>query len=118
MNYETYNSPLKKFFHEIVSAGNEVIQNYKDGNSRYGKFSENEMNRLGYLLIGKKKMIEAISIFKINVQRFPRSWNAHDSLAEAYMLNGDKLLAIQSYKKSLQLNPQNSNGTSMLKKLE
>lgn len=118
MDYEAYNSPLKTFFHEILSAGNEVIQNYKDGKSGYGKFSESEMNRLGYWLIGKKKMIEAISIFKINAETFPQSWNAHDSLAEAYMLNGDKLLAIQSYKKSLQLNPQNSNATSMLKKLE
>jgi Tfp pilus assembly protein PilF len=54
----------------------------------------------------------------MNVQNFPQSWNAHDSLAEAYMLNGDKFLAIQSYRKSLELNPQNSNATEMLKKLE
>lgn len=34
------------------------------------------------------------------------------------MNNGDKNLAIQNYKKSLDLNPSNNNGRDMLKKLE
>ena len=34
------------------------------------------------------------------------------------MNNGDKELAIANYKKSLTLNPQNSNGVETLKKLE
>jgi hypothetical protein len=34
------------------------------------------------------------------------------------MDNGDKELAIQNYKKSLELNPKNDNGTAMLKKLQ
>jgi len=34
------------------------------------------------------------------------------------MTNGDKALAIANYKKSLELNAANSNGTEMLKKLE
>jgi hypothetical protein len=34
------------------------------------------------------------------------------------MNNGDKDLAIQNYKKSLDLNPDNRNGAEMLKKLQ
>ena len=34
------------------------------------------------------------------------------------MTNGDKELAIANYKKSLELNPKNSGGAQMLKKLE
>jgi hypothetical protein len=34
------------------------------------------------------------------------------------MMNGDKDLAIASYRKSVELNPQNRGGTQMLKKLE
>jgi hypothetical protein len=34
------------------------------------------------------------------------------------MNNGDKNLAIQNYKKSLELNPDNNNGKEMLKKVE
>jgi tetratricopeptide (TPR) repeat protein len=38
-------------------------------------------------------------------------------LGEAYMTNGDKELAIASYKKSLELDPSNKNGEEALKKL-
>jgi len=34
------------------------------------------------------------------------------------MINGDDKLAIESYKKSLELNPQNINAVQMLKKIE
>jgi predicted TPR repeat methyltransferase len=32
-------------------------------------------------------------------------------------LNGDRKLAIRNYEKSLEINPKNSNGAQMLKKL-
>jgi Flp pilus assembly protein TadD len=75
------------------------------------------LNNLGYRLMREKKYAEAISVFRINVELYPQSWNVYDSLAEGYMLNGDKELAIQNYEKSLALNPNNTNGAQMLKKL-
>jgi len=80
-------------------------------------FREPELNMLGYQLLGMKKTKEAIEIFKLNVEAFPRGANTYDSLAEAYMVNGDKELAIQNYKKSLELNPNNAHATEALKKL-
>ncbi|HKY27237.1 MAG TPA: serine hydrolase [Pyrinomonadaceae bacterium] len=80
--------------------------------------SENRLNNLGYVLMRQKKLPEAIALFKLNVEFYPKAWNTYDSLGEAYMTNGDKELAIANYKKSLELNPQNSNGREMLKKLE
>jgi cytochrome c-type biogenesis protein CcmH/NrfG len=62
-------------------------------------------------------MKEAIGVFKLNVELFPKSGNPYDSLAEAYMENGDKELAIGNYKKSLELDPKNTNAVDMLKKL-
>jgi urease alpha subunit len=41
----------------------------------------------------------------------------YDSLGEAYMANGDKELASKNYRKSLELNPKNTNAVEMLKKL-
>jgi tetratricopeptide (TPR) repeat protein len=64
-----------------------------------------------------KKLPEAIAYFKLNVEFYPNSFNVYDSLGEAYMANGDKELAITNYKKSLELNPQNTHGAEMLKKL-
>jgi CubicO group peptidase (beta-lactamase class C family) len=80
-------------------------------------FREAELNTLGYQLLGMKKTKEAIEIFKLNVEAYPRSSNPYDSLGEAYMMNGDKALAIQNYKKSLELNPNNAGAVEALKKL-
>jgi tetratricopeptide (TPR) repeat protein len=79
--------------------------------------SENRLNNLGHGLLQQKKMPEAIALLEINVEFYPKSSNVYDSLGEAYMTNGDKELAIENYKKSLELNPQNSNAREMLKKL-
>lgn len=80
--------------------------------------SEQRLNTLGYGFMRQKKMAEAIAVFKVNVELYPNSWNTYDSLGEAYVNNGEKELAIESYKKSLALNPQNANGAEALKKLE
>ena len=80
-------------------------------------FDEAELNTLGYQLLGKKNFKGAICIFQLNVEAYPQSGNAYDSLAEAYMDNGDTRLAIANYQKSLELDPSNSNAVEMLKKL-
>ncbi|MEO0205887.1 MAG: amidohydrolase family protein [candidate division WOR-3 bacterium] len=81
-------------------------------------FSESELNMLGYRLLRMKKIQEAIEIFKHNVEIFPRSYNTYDSLAEAYVVKGDKKLAIKNYKRSLALNHHNWSATEKLKKLK
>jgi CubicO group peptidase (beta-lactamase class C family) len=79
--------------------------------------AEENLNSLGYGLLQRKKVAEAVAVFKVNVELYPQSWNAYDSLGEAYMVNGEKEMAITNYKKSLELNPQNENGAKALKKL-
>ncbi len=81
-------------------------------------FDEVEMNRLGYQLINQNKLKEAIAIFKMNVELYPEAWNVYDSLGEGYMLLGEKELAIKNYEKSLELNPDNTNGVAMLERLK
>lgn len=80
--------------------------------------SEGELNMLGYSLIQRKLFGDAIAFLKINADMYPDSFNVYDSLAEAYMLNGDRELAIENYRWSLALNPDNTNAAEMLKKLE
>jgi len=65
-----------------------------------------------------KKLDKAISVFKLNVAMYPESYNAYDSLAEAQVVAGDKKNAIANYKKSLELNHENTNAVEWLKKLE
>jgi uncharacterized membrane protein len=80
-------------------------------------FDEDQLNSLGYQLISAKKFNEAIRVFQLNVEAYPRSSNAYDSLAEGYMDDGNKPQAIANYQKSLQLNPKNRNAVQMLQKL-
>lgn len=81
-------------------------------------FSEPQLNTLGYRLMEMKRVKDAIEILKLNVEMFPKGFNTYDSLAEAYMENGDKQLAIQNYKKALELNPKSPGTVEKLKKLE
>ena len=78
---------------------------------------ENTLIALGYhfLFAGQKE--PAIQMFQLEVQDYPKFWNAYDSLGEAEMKAGQKELAIQNYQKSVELNPQNQSGIDALKKL-
>jgi Beta-lactamase class C and other penicillin binding proteins len=131
MGYERYNSPkkiqfrannlpIKILFKDILLHGQTAINQYRRVHNRAGsgKLNENQLNTLGYWLKGKNRLKEAIEIFKINTDQFPNSSNAFDSLGEAYMELGDKELAVKFYKKSLELNPDNTNAVEMLKKLQ
>jgi len=80
-------------------------------------FAENQLNILGYRLMNREMYEEAIEIFRLNVEQYPQSGNVYDSLAEAYMNNGDNELAIKFYLKSLEKDPQNDNAKGMLERL-
>lgn len=80
-------------------------------------FSENQLNDLGYFYMARKELEKAISIFKLNSQTFPYSWNTYDSYAEALLSYGKKNEAIENYKTSIKLNPENENGKTILKNL-
>ena len=98
-----------------------AVAEYRDLKARQPNaydFSEPQLNQAGYHLLRDGKLKEAIEVFKLNVEAYPKAFNTYDSLAEAYMESGNNELAIQNYKKSLELNPQNTNGAEMLKKLE
>jgi len=80
-------------------------------------FDESELNNLGYRYIREKRFKEAIRIFQLNVEAYPKSANTYDSLAEGYMDDGDKAEAVANYQKSLLLNPKNRNAVVMLQKI-
>ena len=78
---------------------------------------ENEMNVAGYELLRAGKLKEAAGFLKLNVDVFPNSSNAYDSYGEALLALGDSAKAIENYKRSIQLNPDNKNGIQVLEGL-
>lgn len=101
-----------------LDAGLAQYRDLKTRQSDLYDFAEPELNRLGYQLLQSGKQREAIEIFKLNVAEYPKAFNTYDSLGEAYMMSGNTELAILNYKKSLELNPQNTNATTMMKRME
>ncbi|SHK72367.1 serine hydrolase domain-containing protein [Epilithonimonas mollis] len=79
--------------------------------------NESELNDWAYRMMANKKEKEALEIFKLNVYLFPNSWNVYDSYGEILLKIGDKNKAIEMYKKSIELNPENENGKKILEKL-
>lgn len=79
---------------------------------------EGDINALGYVLLNENRLEDAIKIFRLNVREFPLSANVYDSLAEAYEDAGNRNIAIQNYRRSLELNPKNTNAIEHLKKLD
>lgn len=85
----------------------------KDSSAYY--LDENEMNGAGYQFLQSGKVKEATEVFKLNTEAFPNAWNAFDSYGEALMALGEKKLAVESYRRSVELNPANPGGIKVLK---
>jgi CubicO group peptidase (beta-lactamase class C family) len=80
--------------------------------------NEREINDLGYRMLNGGDIRAAITVFKVNVHAFPKSWNVYDSLGEALAADGRIDLAIENYEKSLELNPKNTGGRKALQDLK
>jgi predicted alpha/beta superfamily hydrolase len=107
-----------KFPEDILrSADIEKIEaRLAEGEAVWGKYgfddssllSEIRLNALGYQLLARDRREEAVRILSYAVRRFPKSFNALDSLAEAYMISGDKENAVKFYRLALERNPGDS----------
>jgi tetratricopeptide (TPR) repeat protein len=77
---------------------------------------EGHLNDLGYAKLRSGKHEEAIAVFKINVRLYPHKSNPYDSLGEAYWAIKDTSNALENYKKSLDLDPDNSRARRFIRK--
>jgi CubicO group peptidase (beta-lactamase class C family) len=123
MNGKTYDIPKKSlaydFLNVIKTKGIKAGLTHYNTNKENDNFelNENEMNQIGYQLMGDDNVEEAAQVFKLNIDAFPKSSNVYDSYGEALMKLDDKEGAITNYKKSVEINPANQIGIDMLKKL-
>ncbi|MBF4491201.1 class A beta-lactamase-related serine hydrolase [Flavobacterium sp. MR2016-29] len=79
--------------------------------------NEFEINEWAYRMMAKGQNNEALEILKLNAHLFPESSNAFDSYGEILLKIGDKKKAIEMYKKSIELNPNNESGRKILERL-
>ncbi|MBX0289180.1 alpha/beta fold hydrolase [Hymenobacter sp. HSC-4F20] len=103
---------LQRSLRYSVEATNELKKRETDY-----RHSESDLNSWGYTLLRQGETQKALEIFKLNTVLHPQSGNAFDSLAEAYLTSGNKELAKANYKRSVELNPKNTNAVEVLKTL-
>ncbi len=71
-------------------------------------FQEGTINVLGYQFLQANQLEDALKLFRINTEAFPKSANVWDSYADGCIANGDIETAIQCYKNVLEVLPGDS----------
>ena len=67
------------------------------------KPDEMEINYMGYDFLGRKLYKTAESLFKLNVDNYPESYNVYDSYGDYFVAMGDKVNAIIQFEKALSI---------------
>jgi uncharacterized protein len=83
-----------------------LVTHYNNVSAQIGyliKPDESQVNNLGYHMLNQKQFIKAEALFKLNVANYPETANCYDGLGDLYLAKGDKLKAIENFKKTLSL---------------
>jgi predicted alpha/beta superfamily hydrolase len=90
---------------------NAIKKHYADLSERYGyqiQPAEVTINIIGYQLLRAGEKSKAIKIFKYNTELYPNSANVWDSLGDGYDSKGETELALESYRKAVDLGRKNN----------
>lgn len=97
---------------EILMKGMDAVKkHYSNLSDKYGydvNPTEGAINALGYQHLGKKEYELAITVFKYNVELYPKSANVYDSLGEIMEKAGKTDEAIENYKTAVEIGTKNN----------
>lgn len=102
----------------IDEAVNFIKQERMKGSNSDYNVSELGINAFGYALMQQGNDKDASTIFQLNIEFYPNSWNTYDSYGDVLLKLDRKEEAIKAFKKSLELNPGNEKARMILKKME
>ncbi len=113
--------PMYYAIRDLGSAA--AVQRYHDLKKTEGgvyAFSENDLVFIGYKLFENGRVEESAPFLEAALVQSPEgayAYLCHDCLGQAYAARGDTVRAVHAYGRSLELNPENSHATEMLKEL-
>ena len=121
LTHQGRTSIAKPFTHTLMEKGlGAAIEQYhelKENQPDSYDFSENVLNMLGYQLLWRNMNEAAIAVHKLNIEAHPDEANPFDSLGETYEASGEVTLAIESYEKALEINPDMPSAIEALERL-
>lgn len=119
--YEFIQQPISQVLYGVFKQDiNKALSTYhqlKADQAAGYDFSEGQLNDLGYVLLQEEHVQAAIAAFELNVEAFPKSPNALDSLAEALISNGQKRAATKRLKQALEIDSNFASAKQQLAKL-
>ncbi|ADB38172.1 alpha/beta hydrolase-fold protein [Spirosoma linguale] len=92
--------------HPELDMDSVLVAHYKTVSARLGYTvlpSEELVNNLGYTSMGLGQPQKAYAFFKRNVETYPKSANAYDSLGDYFVWQGEKIKAIAAFRHALSL---------------
>lgn len=106
--FEKYRLKLspKDYTDPTVDLVNKFQKHYQEVSKLLGyKLSppEDVINNLGVDFLQQKQYARAKGLFKINVDNYPGSYNVYDSYGDYFLAIGDKLKAIEYFKKAVSI---------------
>ena len=102
-------TPLRDFWTTLdrdgVDRAMQTFRNVRQRNPDAFLFPEGVMNQTGYERLQAGKTKDAIALFTLNVEAYPASANAQDSLGDAYLADGQTDRALAAARRCLELLP-------------
>jgi Putative esterase/Tetratricopeptide repeat len=99
----------------------DVIAEYRRLKEKGGtnhNFAEPELVELGNSLVAMRRPADAVLIYRLNLESYPRSAHTFSRLGTAYDRLGDKAAALENFRRAVQLNPNDRYATDAIKRLE
>lgn len=78
---------------------------------------EGQIDRRGYATMADGQLTTALELFQFAVLLSPESWHAWDSLGEIQYVMKNYRPSLESYRKSVALNPDNENGIRWIERI-
>ena len=103
-------SPVREFWELAGRPGDavkaaEMFHKARKKDPKIFLFPEPVMNLMAYARLQSGDKQDAVELFKLNVEAYPASANAQDSLSDGYLAVGQKDLALAAEEKCLELLP-------------
>ena len=101
-------TPVEEFWTALnrqggVARAREIFASTRGRTPEVLLFPETELNLFGYQLLQEGNAKDAVIVFEMNVQAYPRSANTYDSLSDAYLALGNRDEALRYAEKALEM---------------
>jgi tetratricopeptide (TPR) repeat protein len=92
-----------------------LVENFDSLRVDYGIDNAGYLNNMGYLLMNRERLDDALVVFKLNLQQYPHVANCYDSLAECFMNRNENEQAIKYYKLAYEKIPSDTTANEQFK---